>query len=283
VTAAAWPIVCATGHRRQHLSHDAREWIRDELHQQARRLRDEYGTHTGISGMASGVDLWWAEALLAAGLNLWAYVPFPQQPDRWPDADRREWRRILDRAQRVRTFGDRYSVRLLHARNHGMLSDSTAVVACWAPHMTTGGTFAAVREAHRRGMPGVWIDPRARSVVDRIPDPANPHNRLVITCGGRAVDDAFIPPSAHCAAPSTSGPPSPSATRHSARGAPPTPPTTCTCSAHAPPAGPSAYCPQATSPPHARGADDPTPPPRPTVATSPHPSKGQPHLDHHTR
>lgn len=72
-----WPIVMVTGHRPQHLSPGVRPWVRAELERLALKLRDEHGTATGISGMAVGADLWWADAVVKAGLRLWAHVPFP--------------------------------------------------------------------------------------------------------------------------------------------------------------------------------------------------------------
>lgn len=166
--AEVWPVVCAAGHRPQHLAPNAREWACHKLHAAARWLRDEHGTQAGISGMALGADLWWARAVLAAGLELWAYVPFPAQADRWPADQRAEWQWLLDQATRVRMCsetdpaGRTEAARMLHARNDAMLAASTAVVAVWDPAKTGGGTALAVRKAGR--LPGVHLDPAARTV-----------------------------------------------------------------------------------------------------------------------
>lgn len=159
-----WPVVAATGHRPQHLSPDAREWIRPELDRVAAKLRDEHGTRVGISGMAIGVDQWWARSVLRAGLELWAYVPFPQQPDPWDDEDRAEWADLIKRAAGVKTFGQSYSVKLLHARNDGMLADADAVVAVHRAAKTTGGTASAVKKATRRRLPIIHLDPDTQTV-----------------------------------------------------------------------------------------------------------------------
>jgi hypothetical protein len=76
-----WPTVMVAGHRPQHLHPNVRPWIRAELDRLAVKLRIEHGTTVGISGMAAGADLWWADAVVRAGLHLHAHVPFPQQPD----------------------------------------------------------------------------------------------------------------------------------------------------------------------------------------------------------
>lgn len=164
----AWPVVCATGHRPQHLAPHAREWACHKLHAAARWLRNEHGTRVGISGMALGTDLWWARAALAAGLDLHAYLPFPAQADRWPADQRAEWQWLLDQAAAVKMVSTvdpasrQDAARMLHARNDAMLADSAAVVAVWDPAKSSGGTASAVRKAGRR--PGVWLDPAARTV-----------------------------------------------------------------------------------------------------------------------
>jgi hypothetical protein len=179
-----WPVVMATGHRPQHLSPTQRAWCRDKLRKAAVWLRDECGTTVGISGMALGVDMWFARAVLEAGLDLWAYVPFPEQPEVWPSVgDRREWAGLVARAVRVEYAGElgalggdvrrRAAVRLLHRRNDMMLADAAAVVAVLDVAKRGGGTRSAVVKALRAGMPGVHLDPCAATVRVGLPDLAS--------------------------------------------------------------------------------------------------------------
>lgn len=175
-----WPVVAATGHRPQDLAPAVQDWCRIKLTRAAVWLRDERGCRVGISGMALGVDQWWAQAVLDAGLELHAYVPFPEQPDVWPVSARAEWRRLLDRAARVVTVGSLdgvtgparkgAAVRLLHARNDAMLNDATALLAVLDLNRTSGGTWSAVRKATLRRMPGVHVDPYTSLVRIGLPD-----------------------------------------------------------------------------------------------------------------
>jgi hypothetical protein len=153
-----------TGHRPQHLDPSARPWVQDELRRLAEGLRDERGLVTGVSGMTIGADLWWADAVVRAGLRLESHVPFPQQPDKWSPDDRAEWQRLLGHADHVVTYGAGTNVGLLLARNWGMVKRSDQMVAVWV-RGRPGGTRSAIEYAVRRGLRPIWLDPEARKTA----------------------------------------------------------------------------------------------------------------------
>lgn len=157
----SWPAVMVTGHRPQHLRPDVRPWVRSELVRLALKLRDERGTTVGISGMAIGADLWWAATAVKAGLTLHAHVPFPQQPDKWRDEDKAEWQRLLGLAAHTETYGAGFSVRLLHARNDGMIRACDICVAVFRRGIK-GGTLNAVTRLAECGKLIIWVDPDLR-------------------------------------------------------------------------------------------------------------------------
>lgn len=162
-----WEIVCATGHRPQHLGKTGKEWTRKKLLDAAVWCRDERGTKVGISGFAVGVDLMWADAVIQAGLILGAYIPCPQQADPWRAHDRQEWKRLRALADPAysRVFADRYSVQVLHERDQAMLDTSKAVVCVWRPEKREGGTWGTIVKANKPpGMPGVHLDPGRQKV-----------------------------------------------------------------------------------------------------------------------
>lgn len=163
----AWPTVMVTGHRPQHLDPSCHGWVRAELARLAVEVRDEHGATTGISGMAIGADLWWADAVVKAGMRLWAHVPFPQQPDRWRPEDRDEWARLLGLADEATTYGPDFDVKLLHARNTGMIDNADAAIVVWQPGKTTGGTASAIRKLVATGKPIVHVNPATRKTTLR--------------------------------------------------------------------------------------------------------------------
>lgn len=162
--APSWDVVAATAHRPQHYTPAETVWVQRELPRVTVKLRDRYGMTTGVSGMAVGGDMWWAAELVEAGVDLWAHVPFPQQPDLWTRATRAEWRRLVDLAREVTVYGDHYDPDLFHARNDGMLAVAQAVLAIWKPSKRGGGTVSAVGKAMKRGLPIVHMNPEDRTV-----------------------------------------------------------------------------------------------------------------------
>lgn len=163
----SWPTVMLTGHRPQHLHPSVRPWIRSELERLAVKFRDEYGATVGVSGMALGCDLWWADAVVKAGLHLWAHVPFPQQPEKWAEADKTEWSRLCRVARKLKTYGGYYDVKTLHARNDGMIREADAAIAVWDPRKTEGGTASAVRKLTAAGLPIIHVNPETRTTTLR--------------------------------------------------------------------------------------------------------------------
>jgi hypothetical protein len=178
VTAPVWPTVMVTGHRPQDIPADAHDWMRERLDAGAVWLRDERGMTTGITGMALGSDMWWADSLHRAAVPYIAHTPFPQQPDPWrrrnPQAVA-EWHRLRALAASVVPYGDlaglaeharkRVAIKLLHERNDGMLAATAraggAVLAVWCPSKRDGGTFSAVKKAHQMRLPVILVNPEA--------------------------------------------------------------------------------------------------------------------------
>ena len=88
--------VLISGHRIQKLEGYDLEWVKDTLSKYV-------GAATiGLSGMASGVDLWYCEALLKKGAGYIAYVPFEGQESTMSKEDAKLRRSLLDKAWEIR-------------------------------------------------------------------------------------------------------------------------------------------------------------------------------------
>jgi hypothetical protein len=153
--------VACTGHREQHLNDEQIAWMHQELQRVAVKLRQHHGMQVAIHGGANGADLAWAQAAVRAEVDeLWAYVPFEAQADRFNPSQRQQWEAYT----RLRSdggyadlrwcFAADYDVRLLHARNDAMIRDADAFVAVVDPAKTTGGTASALQKLARGRVDG---------------------------------------------------------------------------------------------------------------------------------
>ncbi|MEU6191732.1 NADAR family protein [Nocardia sp. NPDC047038] len=152
-----WPRVALTGHREHLISPEAHPWVRAELERVAIKLRDQHGTHTASTGLATGADTWWAEAAFAAGLDVWGYQPFPTQSERWTETQQADHTSICERLTRLVLVADHADSRFFGARNQLLLGDAQAVVAVRDPRITRGGTVSALHR-YCSGMPVITVD-----------------------------------------------------------------------------------------------------------------------------
>ena len=98
-------VLAFAGHRPEKLP-----WGTDESDLRCMALKTQIGSavaeaadrgfDTFLCGMARGCDFWFAEAVLALkrdnpGVRLYAFLPCPSQPDRWPEPDKVRYEQLL--------------------------------------------------------------------------------------------------------------------------------------------------------------------------------------------
>lgn len=175
-------IAAGTGHRLAGIQAHDITWTRRQVDMGAVWLA-EGGYKVGITGMASGFDLWWGLAVLNAGMELWAAIPFEEQRAGLSPEEQKTWDLLRDRARHEVVLGDvrgntedarrRRRNQLLAARNQIMVLRTDFLVCCWTQGRTRHcGTYQAIGMAHRRKPPllgGVHIDPTNRSIDMHLP------------------------------------------------------------------------------------------------------------------
>lgn len=182
-TPAGDPTVAGgTGHRR--IPRGSLAWVTERTRAAAVWLATERGMTAGISGFADGWDLIWADAILRADMDLWAAIPYEEQPARFTSPyDRADWHRLRGLAAREWVCGSiagltgkargRRANQLLWQRNATIVDQSSYMVCCWDPaRVEHCGTYNAIVYARARGrgdQDGMHIDPAAPQLRMRLP------------------------------------------------------------------------------------------------------------------
>lgn len=149
--------VMFTGHR-PHVLGASVGWVETEIVRVANKLYDGGLLGVGLSGLALGSDTWWAESVLRLGVELHAYVPFPQQADRWAEKDKSCYETLLSRATKIITIGASPNSRHYHERNALMVRDANICVAAYRPSLSKTGTGSTVHKILAAKKPLVMID-----------------------------------------------------------------------------------------------------------------------------
>ncbi len=119
-------------------------------------IREEDVSHF-ISGMAQGIDMMAAEAVLALRykyphITLESAVPCNGQHSNWSEESKEAYRNILRRADKVSLLQGEYTRDCMMKRNKYMVNRSEFLVAVW--NGTSGGTKNTVSYAlkeHKKG------------------------------------------------------------------------------------------------------------------------------------
>lgn len=105
-----------------------------------------------MSGMASGIDLWFCAACLSKKVPYHAYIPFQEQEDTVPDSEK-ELRRILIK-QACRTY---------NLRNSYMVGSADRGIIVWDGNK--GGTHNVLQQMIENKKEFLWINPVSEKIV----------------------------------------------------------------------------------------------------------------------
>ena len=154
-------MICAfTGHRPEKLPWGSNE---EDERCAALKIRLEEaveqaaadGCHTFLCGFARGCDLYFAEAVLRVKrrrpeIRLEAWLPCPEQADRWIAADRLRRDSLLLQCDRVHVTAESYHPGCMLRRNREMADRARILLSVWDG--SAGGTAWTVKYAEARGL-----------------------------------------------------------------------------------------------------------------------------------
>jgi uncharacterized phage-like protein YoqJ len=131
-----------TGHRVFKLQNYDIPWIKESIELSLQLLNTSYG----LSGMASGVDLWFCEICQKLQIPYAACIPFEEQQD-LVESDEKELRLNL-----IKNSSKTYII-----RNSIMLERSESGIVVWDGNK--GGTHNVVQQLVEHSKPFIWINP----------------------------------------------------------------------------------------------------------------------------
>lgn len=118
-----------------------------------------------LSGMANGVDLWAAEAVVLLknafplhDIQLWAVVPYRRQMASWPKALQDRYQEILSQADKVILISEEYTPACLHQRNQRLVDEADHLIAVYDGKQA-GGTKETIDYARKKGLDITIIEP----------------------------------------------------------------------------------------------------------------------------
>ena len=135
--------------------------LKKRLTEQIEKLIKD-GADEFFSGMARGIDMWAAEAVLALksaypNIKLTAVIPCPEQADKWDAADRERYRDILARCDKKLTTSPRYTSGCMQTRNRALVDMCDILIAVFDGK--PGGTANTVNYAKSKGRSTIVIVP----------------------------------------------------------------------------------------------------------------------------
>jgi uncharacterized phage-like protein YoqJ len=144
-----------TGHRLHKLQQYDMDWIRYIGIIAA--LSDTFLKNTtyGLSGMASGVDLWFCEELLYKNIPYAACIPFEGQEDTMDNASKKDREFLIESASQI-----------LKCKNSIMVEKADAALVVFDGNK--GGTHNVFQQLIENKKPFVWINPVAQKVWELI-------------------------------------------------------------------------------------------------------------------
>ena len=155
--------VMVTGHRPNKLGgygasptqQRVRAWLREQLNTYRARRYDLIA----ISGMALGVDQWFAWEANGLGIPFDAYVPCDGQDSLWPTTSRTSYRELLWRARTVvQVSPGPFTPEKMQRRNEAMVQAAHAHLAVW--NGSRGGTMNCIKYMRSIGVEPTIFNPK---------------------------------------------------------------------------------------------------------------------------
>ena len=151
--------IAVTGHRPDKLGGYGDTATRDAIIEALHAALVDLQPAKAISGMALGVDQYFAQVCVELEIPFVAAIPFEGQESRWPKLAQRRYATLIAHAAEVITVCDGgYKAWKMQTRNQWMVDHCDRLIAVW--NGGAGGTGNCVRYAERMGCRIHVIEPQ---------------------------------------------------------------------------------------------------------------------------
>ncbi len=159
-----------TGHRPQNLNFGFNEkdeiciLLKKKMRETIEKLILEDNVTRFISGMALGVDTWFAETVLELRdtlypqISLEAAIPCETQASKWNETQRNRYFNIISRCDKETMLRTHYTANCMQRRNFYMVEHCDFLLAVW--NGAPGGTKSTVKHAEEQNKVIICIDPK---------------------------------------------------------------------------------------------------------------------------
>lgn len=135
--------------------------LKNRLSNQIRKLAAD-GADEFFTGMARGVDMWAAEAVLALKadhphIHLNALIPCPDQTKGWSARDTARYQAVLEACDRSQVISPRYTNGCMQRRNRALVDSCDVLIAVYDGK--SGGTGYTVNYARIKDKKIIMIPP----------------------------------------------------------------------------------------------------------------------------
>lgn len=142
--------IMITGHRLHKLQCYDISWIKLAIEE---AIVNHVSISIGLSGMASGVDLWYCESLIRYNIPYIACPPFAEQHETMTEDE-----------QQIRKMCMFAAKDTWHIRNSQMIEKADAAIVVFDGNK--GGTHNCFQQLIEKQKPFVWINPVSKKIWD---------------------------------------------------------------------------------------------------------------------
>lgn len=155
--------VMVTGHRPNKLGgygqSDIQTAVRVELYNLLTDIQHDHPDLIAISGMALGVDQWFAQEAMDLFIPVHAYIPFLGQECKWPKLSQDTYNSILRKCtETIVVCEGSYAAWKMQKRNERMVDDANLCIAVWDG--TNGGTANCINYIRKSNKELIHINPK---------------------------------------------------------------------------------------------------------------------------